>query len=140
MKQILKGLLNVIQISVLLGVTMDFCVDNRLFNNGMMYVNTFIITGLTAIIVQGLYKKLLIRKQYSKRLKYLIVYGVTLIIYSLSNLLFLGWEILFQVPFYGFGLLILLLMTPFLRQFIRQMEDYETFLIVKKQNNKTFLP
>jgi hypothetical protein len=130
-------LLRTIKNSIIVGLTIALCADffrdQMFFNNISTYIFSIAIAVLTGILIELVYKRIFIRKNVPSFKKYLSVYGVTVAVYTLSNLIFLGTDMILAMEFYMYMIIILILITPMIIVLNRRMMTYNSYLQDKQK-------
>lgn len=134
MEKVIKFLRNSVLLGLAIAIVIDIVADFKFFNNINLYMVSVTISIITGAAIEYMYKKIIIRKNISEPVKILSVYGVTGLIYTCINIVFLGTSILTSGAFYLYAFIILALVTPMYFFVNRQMQTYDQHLKNKKKS------
>jgi hypothetical protein len=133
MRIIVNRIIYTLTIGAIIAGIIDFISDFIWLNQYLLYIQSMLISCFISLIMENVYKKIIIRKKYSPLFKRALVYLTTLLLYAFINLIFLGPKILLQYQFYLVAIIIILMMTPLFNRLTYSMRAYETFLKAKQK-------
>jgi TctA family transporter len=133
MKFVMNRLIYSLAIGLVIAGVIDVIADFKWLNQPWIYLQSMVVSCIISFTVEYLYKKVIIRKQYSNLFKRILIYLATLIIYTLINMIFLGLEIFLQYQFYLVAIMIVLMLTPVINRLNKSMTAYSRYLKAKQK-------
>jgi hypothetical protein len=117
----------------MIAIISDLISNQSIFSDPWSYVFSCIVSGVTGIAIEHVYRHYIIKNTVSTWKKYGVAYLLSLIIYIIANVVFNGFEIFRLAKFYIIGGIIMVTITPILYMVLRKVETYTFFLEQKKK-------
>ncbi|KUP09201.1 hypothetical protein Q75_00795 [Bacillus coahuilensis p1.1.43] len=131
-----KYFIEALVLSVILGVFIRvsalLILGEPLFSSMESYVVSILIAVISCVGSFLLHVNVLSSREYSFWGKYGGTALFIFFVYLVGNLYFEGWEIVKEIGFYLYGMVILLISLPFIYQLDKRVQVYHVFLERKK--------